>query len=103
MLFQASENKVAFSILNIMKIVPKCVQNEELYFVTKMMCISCDLCYILLKKCVYMGILELVSGMIIWIGSGGTASPQITNVENSYKIDVIRPVKLPFIQEEMTL
>ena len=33
----------------------------------------------------------------------GIISPKIKNAENSFKIYVIRPVNLPFIQEEMTL
>ena len=43
----------------------------------------------------------LVSEIVIWLGSCRIPSPDMENVENCFKIDVIRPGKLPFIQEEM--
>ena len=45
----------------------------------------------------------LVSEIVIWLGSGKITSTKMENAENSFKIDVIRPVNLPFIHEEMTL
>ena len=45
----------------------------------------------------------LVSEIVIWLWSRRITSPKMENAENSFKIDVIRPLNLPFIQEEMTL
>ena len=45
----------------------------------------------------------LVSEIMIWLGIRRITSPKVENAENSFKIDVIRPVKLPFIRVEMTL
>ena len=45
----------------------------------------------------------LVSEIVIWLGSRRVTSPKMENAESSFKIDVIRPVNLPLIQEEMTL
>ena len=45
----------------------------------------------------------LVSDIVIWLASCRITSPKMENAKNSFKIDEIRPVNLPFIQEEMTL
>ena len=45
----------------------------------------------------------LVSEIVIWLKSRRITSPKMENAENSFKIDGIRPVNLPFIQEEMML
>ena len=45
----------------------------------------------------------LVSEIVIWLGSRRITSPKMENAENSFQIDVIRHINLPFIQEEMTL
>ena len=45
----------------------------------------------------------LVSEIVIWLWSRRITSSKMENVENSLIIDVIRPVNLPFNQEEMTL
>ena len=40
---------------------------------------------------------------MIWLGSRRITSPKMENANNSFKIDVTRPINLPFIQWEMTL
>ena len=44
-----------------------------------------------------------MSKIVIELGSRRINSPKMENAENSFKIDVIRPVNLPFFQEEMML
>ena len=41
--------------------------------------------------------------MVIWLWSHRITSHRMENAKNSFKIDIIRHVNLPFIQEEMTL
>ena len=44
-----------------------------------------------------------MSEIVIWLGSRKITEPEVENVKKSFNIDEIRPVNLPFIQEEMTL
>ena len=45
----------------------------------------------------------LVSEIVVWLGSRRINFPKMENAENLLKIDVIKPINLPFIQEKMTL
>ena len=44
-----------------------------------------------------------MSEIVVWPGSRRITSLKMENAENSFKINKIRPVNLPFIQEEITL
>ena len=46
-------------------------------------------------KCIF------VSEIVIWLGSSRINSPKMENVENSFKVQVIRPLNLPFKKEEI--